>query len=176
MISFIKQVNSNCSDPLRSSHRREDDIRRFKFHAGCGVSLGLDFHRNNVSCHINEELNFCAAIGCPVVGLVRADLRQQGLEDGILRHCTLELRITGVSVLNDIGFHSAYLVAAVLGCEFVEYDCGKMLRSRDAFHIIESGRVGHTEKLPEGGGIHIHFVHLPDRDLHMFALNGHTQQ
>ena len=28
-----------CGDPLRSSHRREDDIRRFAFHAVCVFSL-----------------------------------------------------------------------------------------------------------------------------------------
>ena len=28
-----------CGDALRSGHRREDDIRRFKYHAVCGFSL-----------------------------------------------------------------------------------------------------------------------------------------
>ena len=28
-----------CGDALRSGHRREDDIRRFKSHAVCGFSL-----------------------------------------------------------------------------------------------------------------------------------------
>ena len=33
------EVLMKINDALRSSHRREDDIRRFKFHAVCGFSL-----------------------------------------------------------------------------------------------------------------------------------------
>ena len=37
--SSTRVETNGCGNPLRSSHRREDDIRRQEFHAVCGFSL-----------------------------------------------------------------------------------------------------------------------------------------
>lgn len=57
--------------------------------------FGFDFNKDNVFSLLNDKLNFCSAIGRPIMWHVVLHLWHQGLQNCVLCHTTFELRVVG---------------------------------------------------------------------------------